>query len=343
MNIKKIIQNIFSIRNKDKYKEITIFGRKKYIYSTKNELRIAKNTISMQKMFLSFCDITKCKKAEGKLRKIQLICLKAFAVVAKVLEDNNLQYWLDSGVLLGAVRHKGFIPWDNDIDIVISGEDYYKAIDVLKKEFQDTIFKIGVGDYGRSFILRVSDKNFDFYYIDIFPYMYSNNDKLSKDEIADLVFKATTKFYEKYPKKYLYKNPQIYHEKKSEIFDMYKQYGITTDWTKGKYLFRDISNSHSFLKIIHDVENVFPLRKLSFEGYEFNAPNNPIEYLKEIKCYGDIFSFPDINGHFSHAVEEKMCEPNYYTKILESEKEIDNLMQKYGIKNLYKDTKENEE
>lgn len=53
------------------------------------------------------------------LREIQLFELQMLKDVVKVCDDNNITYILSSGTLLGAVRHGGFIPWDDDIDIYI--------------------------------------------------------------------------------------------------------------------------------------------------------------------------------------------------------------------------------
>lgn len=68
------------------------------------------------------------------LRDLQLEMLKLLKIVDKVCRANNIEYWLDFGTLLGAVRHKGFIPWDDDIDLCVASDDYHKLLDLLDVE-----------------------------------------------------------------------------------------------------------------------------------------------------------------------------------------------------------------
>ena len=59
------------------------------------------------------------------LRKVQLFDLQILKDVVRVC-DNNIKYMISSGTLLGAVRHGGFIPWDDDIDVDMPLSDYKK-------------------------------------------------------------------------------------------------------------------------------------------------------------------------------------------------------------------------
>lgn len=66
--------------------------------------------------------------------KIQGVILNILVYFDKVCRANNLKYALCGGTCLGAVRHKGFIPWDNDADVMMPREDYNKFIEIMQKD-----------------------------------------------------------------------------------------------------------------------------------------------------------------------------------------------------------------
>ncbi len=68
------------------------------------------------------------------LRQVQLIELEALDEMMRICDKHNLTYYIDGGSLLGAVRHKGFIPWDDDIDFAMPRVEYDKFVKIAREE-----------------------------------------------------------------------------------------------------------------------------------------------------------------------------------------------------------------
>lgn len=82
-------------------------------------------------------DFSKYNGEGTDLRKAQLRMLEILIAVDKICRKHNIPYWLDWGTLLGAVRHGGFIPWDDDVDISMMKEDYDRFLAIAPDELPD--------------------------------------------------------------------------------------------------------------------------------------------------------------------------------------------------------------
>ena len=71
------------------------------------------------------------------LRRAQLKQLSILEEIDRICRKHSIRYWLDGGSLLGAVRHGGFIPWDDDIDIAMPLEDMQRFVEIAPKELRE--------------------------------------------------------------------------------------------------------------------------------------------------------------------------------------------------------------
>ena len=71
------------------------------------------------------------------LRKLQLVLLDMMKDIDEICEKNDIHYVLLYGSILGAIRHDGFIPWDDDLDIGVTRDEYEKFIHALEKDLPD--------------------------------------------------------------------------------------------------------------------------------------------------------------------------------------------------------------
>lgn len=118
-------------------------------------------------------------------RNLQLKMLSMIKYIDKLCKKHNIEYYLIYGSALGAVRHKGFIPWDDDFDIAMTYENYLKFIDVCKKELNTKQYFLQTPETEKNYYLSFmklrditttlveeGNKNIDItygVYIDIFP------------------------------------------------------------------------------------------------------------------------------------------------------------------------------
>ncbi len=76
---------------------------------------------------------------DGRLKPVQRLLLTYLLEVDRICRKHNIKYFLAGGTLLGAIRHKGFIPWDDDADIMMLREDYEKFLKIAPAELPKTM------------------------------------------------------------------------------------------------------------------------------------------------------------------------------------------------------------
>lgn len=79
---------------------------------------------------------------DKKLKNLQTILLSMIKEIDKLCREHNITYYLNGGNALGAIRHNGFIPWDDDFDIMMKSSDYRKFISICRKELDPNIWYI---------------------------------------------------------------------------------------------------------------------------------------------------------------------------------------------------------
>lgn len=78
--------------------------------------------------------------SEQEIKNLHIIELELLKEFDRICRKYNIKYSLDGGTLLGAVRNKGFIPWDDDADVILNRESYEKFISVIEKELEPNKF-----------------------------------------------------------------------------------------------------------------------------------------------------------------------------------------------------------
>lgn len=288
------------------------------------------------------------------LRQAQLVTLRLLKIVDYICKKNGINYWLDGGTLLGAVRHKGFIPWDDDVDIGMSREDYEKFISIAVAEMPSDIFvqNCSTTDFAGNTWTQIKDRksymkinsNGEHHmgiYMDIFPCDCYSEDKIQrlKEKAYKLSYIKVQAINAPLKKPYTSGSNLI----KNIIKILLKIVFFPTAIWNHEYIYnKNLRTREDRINLmkknpktnygygadvlnwdnLYRAEDIYPLQIIKFEDAEFFAPNNYDAYLTNL--YG--------SGYMELPPENKRVYHNSEIKTVLDKNEEEKLNRKFQYK-----------
>lgn len=235
------------------------------------------------------------------LRRQQMKMLEMVKELDRICNKHNIPYFLYGGTLLGAIRHNGFIPWDDDLDVGLMRKDYLRLMKVLPNELPEHI------------ALQTNDTDKNYFYF--FAKLRDKKSLLEEESPYDRVFKEKGIYIDIFPFEkmrlwtHMIAEPlqghtfKIFRTAKNKNAAMRKIKVIT--WvnkhisfpllrtisriTGGKTLTYDYGIP---FRIVYNEKDIFPLTKHIFEGIQLSVPGDSHHMLQT--QFGDYMKLPDI-------------------------------------------------
>ncbi|MBS3202807.1 LicD family protein [Turicibacter bilis] len=260
------------------------------------------------------------------IKETQSVSLEILKTVADICEEQKLRYTLIYGTLIGAIRHKGYIPWDDDVDIMMPRPDYDKLLVYLREHIEDypnlRVFNHDECKEYPYMITRISDQRYVIkmenekpfgmgVFIDIYPYdgLGITKDEalaygMKGDRLSSLCYQATRDHFAietttsrlrkiiKYPV-YLFAKMcgKNYFQNKLQSLAGLKDYN-TSEYI-GCVVWLSGGEKDIFLRKWFDETIMVP-----FEKYEFRVPKYYDEVLRH--GYGDYMKLPPEENRIGH-------------------------------------------
>lgn len=318
IRIRKKINRIFKrcINHIDKSKPIR--QKLERIYAERKVVEKSKAKISKRSAPFSYVE-------GGDLKELQAYNLGILKTIHNFCEENGIQYYLCEGTLLGAIRHHGFIPWDDDIDIAMKRPDYEKFQKLWNERVIDKCILLDITTYNKYYLpfsKVIMMKDIGFYnpdvvfpdkyrgpFVDVFPMDYSVDPETSRGFIyhcgdirrlrdALLVKSGVMTNKRKIDELRKFARKNSHDNIQSMIKERITKYD---DSDESKYI-SNFCSSYTIIKETFNADWFKEPKKVRFEDSDFYVPNEPEKVLTTI--YGDYNKLPPIENRVCrHAIE----------------------------------------
>lgn len=251
-------------------------------------------------------ELSKYNPEGSELRRVQLRILDILIEFDRICRKNNIAYWLDSGTLIGAVRHGGFIPWDDDLDVCVLRSDMPKLRKAMLADLDSKYTFRDIDMESKRTWCRIENMNIvmtrrqpsgaikdDYLWIDIFE--VEPGCKLTK-QITEATYGKCLR-----RKVNMFYDGAFKHAMAVALLPIMRVFvALVRLWCR-------IAHRHTYVHVygnmFHSIrkhDDIFPLSEIDFEGHNFYAPGNVDNYLRRI--YGDYMQVPPVEKRISHGI-----------------------------------------
>lgn len=248
----------------------------------------------------------------AKMKRIWAVLMDMYLAFAEICEKHGLKYCVMGGTLLGAIRHNGFIPWDDDIDVLMMREDYNKFLEVAPKELDSPLTLqtpyTDNGYYGSAAKIRNSStaaicdvlKHNKFnqgLFIDVFPMDFCDPQTIAADTFEINVLNKKNGAYMRRGSLYLnerQKQDEItyYTDNPFEVWNQIQQIASNSKYYNSGYLCNTVYTGDSYTLRMHPANCYSEMIDHKFEGITVKIPVGYDEILSIM--YGNYMEFPTI-------------------------------------------------
>jgi lipopolysaccharide cholinephosphotransferase len=338
--------NVMMIMNSDHYADNLSLLREKEFKGIVIDLdNVIENRIDPNQIIEGKCyEIKNCPNYD--LTKIHLQILDILKEIDRICKKYNITYFLSAGTALGAIRHKGFIPWDDDADIGMLREDFDRFRQIVEPEMGKSFYyqrmKKGSGFY-RAFD-QIGKKNTSFViynvkdlkihhgiHVDIFPFDYVSKDVIKREEHVKEVQLYRQKLYQKLvphvvTTKSRMKQIIINHEYYSMKLTPFQYLNKKMESALQRY--KDVDEEYvadlltHYKKIMYfKKSDIIPVKYVDFEDMQLPIPNKAPVYLEMM--YGDYMTPPpEGKRNQRHRIVELSYDEEYFKDKLMFEEKV---------------------